>query len=258
MKKFFAGYAALAIIALLSFEYAFWSNGFDYLEKESEASYLTQAELLRDVMVAEGTIEKDTFEEFAETQAEKYDVRITIIDSTGEVVGESAEAGKLMSNHLNREEVQKALLGESNSVIRRSDTFGIDYCYCAVPVNVEGFHGVIRVAIPMEELRNMDDEFLRSTILAMLILVLVALSLYLYFKKYVSAMKKVEDMRKEFVSNVTHELKTPLTSIRGFVETLKSGAIEDPKYAKKFLDIIEIESERLSNLIDYTLLLSEI
>ena len=258
MKKFFAGYAALAIIALLSFEYAFWSNGFDYMEKESEASYLTQAELLRDVMVAEGTIEKDTFEEFAETQAEKYDVRITIIDSTGEVVGESAEAGKLMSNHLNREEVQKALLGESNSVIRRSDTFGIDYCYCAVPVNVEGFHGVIRVAIPMEELRNMDDEFLRSTILAMLILVLVALSLYLYFKKYVSAMKKVEDMRKEFVSNVTHELKTPLTSIRGFVETLKSGAIEDPKYAKKFLDIIEIESERLSNLIDDTLLLSEI
>ena len=65
-------------------------------------------------------------------------------------------------------------------------------------------------------------------------------------------------MRREFVSNVTHELKTPLTSIRGFVETLKAGAIEDPKIANKFLDIIEIESDRLSNLISDTLLLSEI
>lgn len=71
-------------------------------------------------------------------------------------------------------------------------------------------------------------------------------------------MKKVENMRREFVSNVTHELKTPLTSIKGFVETLKAGAIEDPKIAHKFLDIIEIESDRLSNLISDTLLLSEI
>jgi signal transduction histidine kinase len=49
----------------------------------------------------------------------------------------------------------------------------------------------------------------------------------------VTALKKLEQMRTEFVSNVTHELKTPLTSIRGFVETLKNGAIEDPDVAFK-------------------------
>ena len=65
-------------------------------------------------------------------------------------------------------------------------------------------------------------------------------------------------MRIFFVSNVTLELKTPLTSIRGFVDTLKNGAIHNEKIAMKFLDIIDIESERLYHLIQDILLLSEI
>ena len=54
---------------------------------------------------------------------------------------------------------------------------------------------------------------------------------------------KLEKMRTEFVSNVTHELKTPLTSIRGFVETLRAGAINDKEVAEQFLDIIDIEAD---------------
>ncbi|MEW9124058.1 MAG: histidine kinase dimerization/phospho-acceptor domain-containing protein, partial [Thermotaleaceae bacterium] len=56
----------------------------------------------------------------------------------------------------------------------------------------------------------------------------------------------VEQQRKDFVGNVSHELKTPLTSISGFVETLKSNTIEDEKTKKRFLDIIDIETERLT------------
>ncbi|MDO4555439.1 MAG: ATP-binding protein [Lachnospiraceae bacterium] len=74
----------------------------------------------------------------------------------------------------------------------------------------------------------------------------------------ITKMKKLETMRTDFVSNVTHELKTPLTSIRGFVETLKEGAIDDPQFARRFLDIIDIEAERLGLLIQDILLLSEI
>jgi two-component system phosphate regulon sensor histidine kinase PhoR len=74
----------------------------------------------------------------------------------------------------------------------------------------------------------------------------------------ISDIKKLENMRYDFVSNVTHELNTPLTSIQGFIETLKSGAIKDPETAEKFLNIIEIESERLSNLIGDILTLSSI
>ena len=51
----------------------------------------------------------------------------------------------------------------------------------------------------------------------------------------ITELRKLENMRKEFVSNVSHELKTPLTSIQGFIETLKDGALEDREASKKFL-----------------------
>lgn len=257
-KKVLVGYIIAAMIAIIAFEYAFWTNGFSYLEHQSEKSYLTQAEMLRDIFLSEDVAAAGSYEDFAESYAKAYNIRITIIDADGNVLGESQGASELMNNHLNREEVQKALAGESNSLIRKSDTFEVDYCYCAVPVDSGDFHGVMRVALPLSELKNMDNEFVRSTVLVTLVLLVVVIFLGAYFRKYVQAMKKVENMRREFVSNVTHELKTPLTSIRGFVETLKDGAIEDPKMAHKFLDIIEIEAERLSNLISDTLLLSEI
>ncbi len=74
----------------------------------------------------------------------------------------------------------------------------------------------------------------------------------------VTSVKKLEQIRTEFVSNVTHELKTPLTSIKGFVETLRNGAIEDTAVAVKFMDIIDIEADRLYTLINDILQLSEI
>lgn len=74
----------------------------------------------------------------------------------------------------------------------------------------------------------------------------------------ITNIKKLEQIRSEFVSNVTHELKTPLTSIRGFIETLRNGAINDKEVADKFLEIIDIESERLYALINDILQLSEI
>ena len=70
--------------------------------------------------------------------------------------------------------------------------------------------------------------------------------------------RQLEEIRYQFVSNVTHELKTPLTSIQGFVETLKEGALENPLVARRFLDIIDVEAKRLYRLIQDILVLSEI
>lgn len=67
---------------------------------------------------------------------------------------------------------------------------------------------------------------------------------------------KLENMRSDFVANVSHELKTPLTSISGFVETLRINEDIDPKTRNRFLAIIESESDRLKRLIDDILLLS--
>ena len=63
-------------------------------------------------------------------------------------------------------------------------------------------------------------------------------------------------MRSDFVANVSHELKTPLTSISGFVETLKLNENIDIDTRNRFLGIIENESDRLKRLIDDILLLS--
>ena len=67
---------------------------------------------------------------------------------------------------------------------------------------------------------------------------------------------KLENMRSDFVANVSHELKTPLTSISGFVETLKLNENIDIATRNRFLGIIESESDRLKRLIDDILLLS--
>ncbi len=74
----------------------------------------------------------------------------------------------------------------------------------------------------------------------------------------VTELRKLESVRSEFAANVSHELKTPLTVIRGFVETLQEGAINDEAQARKFLDIINIETDRLTRLISDILYLSEI
>ncbi|ALB47542.1 sensor histidine kinase [Clostridium beijerinckii] len=72
----------------------------------------------------------------------------------------------------------------------------------------------------------------------------------------ITDINRVELMRSQFVANVSHELKTPLTSIKGFAETLKF--VKDDETREKFLDIIDKEAERLSRLINDILVLSNI
>jgi len=74
----------------------------------------------------------------------------------------------------------------------------------------------------------------------------------------VTRLKKLEKMRNDFVANVTHEIRTPLTAIIGFVETLQDGAIEDAGTAKKFLKTIEENAHRLNRLVDDLLTISGI
>ncbi len=74
----------------------------------------------------------------------------------------------------------------------------------------------------------------------------------------ITQIRQLETIRKDFVANVSHELKTPLTSIKGFIETLLDGALEEKKNVVKFLTIINQETERLNNLIGDLLNISKI
>ena len=74
----------------------------------------------------------------------------------------------------------------------------------------------------------------------------------------ITELKKLEQMRKDFLANVSHELKTPITSIKGFSETLLDGAMENQQFCEHFLHIILKESERMQGLIEDLLDLSKI
>lgn len=74
----------------------------------------------------------------------------------------------------------------------------------------------------------------------------------------ITAVRRLERMRSEFVANVSHELKTPIAAVKGFAETLLAGALNDKDTAKQFLQIIFDESERLNRLIGDILELSKI
>lgn len=74
----------------------------------------------------------------------------------------------------------------------------------------------------------------------------------------ITELRRLEQVRRDFVANVSHELKTPLTSIRGFAETLLGGALEDPENNRRFVEIIRNHALRLSRLTDDLLKLSQI
>jgi two-component system phosphate regulon sensor histidine kinase PhoR len=74
----------------------------------------------------------------------------------------------------------------------------------------------------------------------------------------VTNIRRLENIRKEFVANASHEIRTPVTSIKGFVETLMDGALEDTETTKRFLNIISRHSDRLNAIVEDLLSLSKI
>ncbi len=419
-KKLFISYLTIILLAMGISTAIFWSKGYRFIYNQSQSYYLTQAELTADIFMDYQFEELDEYEAFVNKYAEKYDFRITIIDKNGEVYADSG-TDEPLENHKNREEVVRALNGESVTVNRYSETMGQQYSYSAVPVVNGDFSGVIRISLPLSELRDLNSHMLYSIIYAILICFIIAVFAAILFtgiltkpihevakaaqrisdgdynikiytrdksvvgklaesfnvmsknlkmtvgdltqrnaeleamlssmtagvvavddsneilfhnkafigivnplnkqisgqsiynvlrnaavfdaidevrennksvehegtlgrenlrnirvtatplgmegRQYfgvlliiedVTKIKKLESIRSDFVSNVTHELKTPLTSIRGFIDTLKGGAIKEEAVANRFLDIIDIEAERLYSLIQDILLLSEI
>jgi two-component system phosphate regulon sensor histidine kinase PhoR len=74
----------------------------------------------------------------------------------------------------------------------------------------------------------------------------------------VTQIRRLENVRRDFVANVSHELKTPVTSIQGFVETLRDGALDDSHTARRFLEIVARHADRLNAIIEDLLSLSRL
>lgn len=101
----------------------------------------------------------------------------------------------------------------------------------------EDTHGEIHLTQPHEAIFDVKLRYLKQTNQ-------VLGTLY-----NITEIRKIEAMQEDFVSNVSHELKTPITSIIGFIETLLDGALDEPEMARQFLQIMQKDAQRLQQLI---------
>ncbi|MDR1028981.1 MAG: hypothetical protein LBL63_06135 [Clostridiales Family XIII bacterium] len=202
--------------------------------------------------------------------------RITFIDRDGVILADS-EAGDAygdMENHGDREEFLEAIRTGVGGSDRESETLGKEYLYVAALNDADPQRPfVTRVAMEVDKSDIVMDQAIKSTLISSLIGIALAVVLALFYSKRLTRPiremegrltrtmeenRKAENIRREFVANVTHELKTPLTSITGFVETIRDDKRIDERTRDRFLDIISIESARLGRLIDDILIISDI
>lgn len=212
--------------------------------------------------------------------------RVTMIAADGTVLYDSRRDGSTLDNHKSRKEVVQALADGSGEDIRMSGTVGKEMYYYALLLD-DG--NILRVAKTMDNLMNTALNILPAMgILAAVMLVIAWLmakwqtarlikpineldighpldnEIYPELAPLLSAMDKqnrakdaVANMRKEFSANVSHELKTPLTSISGYAEIMKDGLVKQEDIPK-FSERIYNEASRLITLIEDIIKLSKL
>lgn len=212
--------------------------------------------------------------------------RVTQVDSDGEVLYDSGSDGKTLDNHKSRTEVKLALKNGSGEDIRISGTLGKELYYYALLLE-DGT--VLRVAKEMNGLvlTAMDVLPVMGALVAVMFVLAWLMAkwqtarlikpineldiehpldndVYEELQPLLRAIdnqnkerEAVSNMRKEFSANVSHELKTPLTSISGYAEIMKNGLVR-PEDIPKFSDRIYKEARRLITLIEDIIKLSKL
>ena len=213
--------------------------------------------------------------------------RLTLIDTDGTVLYDSEEHGEPLENHGDRPEVRAAFEHGIGQDARRSDTLRQDMFYCAERLS-DG--KVIRISKPVRSVL-----FTALEILPVMLLIgalMLAFAAYVAnrqaehlvepinhldlddplnnndtYEELTPLLHRIDeqnrakdalaDMRKEFSANVSHELKTPLTSISGYAEIIRDGLVK-PEDISNFSDRIYKEANRLVNLINDIMKLSRL
>lgn len=254
------------------------SNMYGYFEKQIFGELETEATFL------EKYVESSDFDELEKLQSVKN--RITLIHSDGTVYFDSTADSSKMENHAFREEFLKAKENGTAEVSRFSSTMMNKTLYFA---KLLSNGDVLRISCDQRSVGILVFGFSQPLLLTLVIaLVISGIAASLTSKKIVEPLDKIdlenpeksdvydelkpftkriakenfektqrEELRKQFSANVSHELKTPLTSISGFAEILKSGET-DKKTTKDFAATIYEESQRMINLVNDIIKLSKL
>ncbi len=179
------------------------------------------------------------------------DVRVTIIASDGMVTFDSESDWLSMDNHLSRPEIEECLKKGEGSSIRRSDTSGERFFYYAI----EDGGRIVRVA------QNFDMEFVDffSTdwmflLFEFLLLIFSLFILYFLTERYGRKEEERADietrrLKHEMTGNISHELKTPVSSIQGYLETIVNHPEISEERRRLFIERSYLQSLRLSDMI---------
>ena len=179
------------------------------------------------------------------------DIRITVLTQDGIVTYDSYEPLSALDNHLERPEIKDALTDGDGYAIRRSETANQKYLYFAK--NYDG--RVIRAALPfevsLEKYFRPDWVLMAGIILLFAVLMLLAI---IYFRRYENGLRTASEnaareLKHSLTSNIAHELKTPVTSIRGYLETIIGNPDISDDRKSLFIDRSYAQSIRLSELI---------
>ena len=183
------------------------------------------------------------------------DLRLTFIAQDGTVLGDTD--ADTAEDHSSRPEVSQALETGYGDDVRRSATTGITTVYVARRF-ADGVVG--RAAQSVSSVNALVLQwgvgFVAAAVVALVLALLLSRRLAANTAKPVD--QTLQSARSEFTANVTHELKTPLTSIKGFTDMMASGLVKDPEDEKRFLSMISVEVDRLTRLVDDILRVSEL
>lgn len=270
---------------------------YDFYNSRSGENLMMQAEALASGLTEMQIDNSPTMEDFLQRYQEalqknkQIGVRITLIRADdGEVLFDTAEDQAVMETHQDRPEVVEAIQKGYGQDVRMSETIGISTHYAAV--YVEGENLVLRVSSESSNLIGIFIRMVPFDVLAVVVLFLISMfvankltekiiepldeiaegirkmdapssemdniKVYEELQPFIDSVKQSQRVREEFSANVSHELKTPLTSISGFAEMMKSGMVTDKEHIQEFSETIYNESQRLLSLIDDIMRLSRI
>lgn len=179
-------------------------------------------------------------------------IRVSVIELDGSVLYDSNGSVQFMDNHLSRPEIAPVLnSGKDGCSIRKSETSGLDYIYFARRYG----DVIVRTALPFEtgQLRLMHPDWMllltALVLLAAAALIVRQLSLHAGAEAERDADKKLQSQKNRITGNLAHELRTPVTSIRGYLETMVNNPAIPQEKRELFTERAWLQTLRLSDMI---------